>query len=97
MWPGDACAEHGVVGADVAAVGRDVEAADQRVVDGVTGAGERQQREETDEDETLAAGFRAAAAWGATAAGGACSRGLLDRGRIAGAAGGMSSARWERS
>ena len=38
-------AEHGVVGAHIGIVGRDVEASDQNVIDAVAGRGEREQRE----------------------------------------------------
>ncbi len=55
---GDARAQHGVVGADIGIVGRDVEPPDEDVIDGVAGGGERKQRDHAHHDEFALARFR---------------------------------------
>ena len=55
---GDARAQHGVVGADIGVVGRDIEAADEDEIDGVAGSGERKQAEHAHHDEFLRPPFR---------------------------------------
>ena len=54
----DPRAEHGVVGADIGVVGRDVEPPDQNEIDAVADRGQRQQSEHAHHDEFALARFR---------------------------------------